>query len=81
MSKATLQQIAIMYLNRIKRDNLKVLNFFPLKRTGSISNNMRLLVLEKLTVNNCHMAKDKREKLEIATQAALDAGYTIREVE
>ena len=80
--KETIEKVADSYLATIKRTGIKTLTFYPLKGgMGGYSNKVRLSVLQRLTVNNCHLAKNKRERLEIATQAAIDAGYTIQETE
>ena len=76
----TIQKVADSYLASIKRTGTKTLTFYPLKAgSGGYSNKVRLSVLQRLTINNCHIAKNNQERLEIATQAALDAGYTIQE--
>ena len=80
--KTTIEKVADSYLATIKRTGTKTLTFYPLKGGGvSYSNRVRLSVLQRLTTNGCHLAKNNQERLEIATQAAIDAGYTIQETE
>jgi len=74
-------EVARYYLNQIKANNIKVLNFHPLgKSSQALSNKFRLAVLKSLTHNDCYQAHSDKRELEIATEAAIQAGYTISEV-
>lgn len=79
-TETIIKKVADSYLATIKRTGTKTLNFHPLKGgSGGYSNKVRLSVLQRLTTNGCHLAKNNKERLEIATQAAIDAGYTIND--
>lgn len=75
-------EIASFYLNQIKASGTKNLYFHPLgKSPSAMSNKFRLAVLQYLTAcNGLYTARNNKHRLEIATQSALDAGYTIHEV-
>lgn len=76
-----INDVAKFYLENIKANNIKVLNFHPLKKSSAaVSNQFRLAVLKHLTHNDYYQAHTDKRELEIATQAALEAGYTINEV-
>ena len=78
----TIENQASYYLQQIKKNNIKELYFFPLKKnSGADSNKFRLAVLQYLTA--CpflYRAKNLSERLEIATKSAIKAGYIINEV-
>ena len=75
------EEVARFYLNQIKTSGTKTLHFHPLKKSPSaMANKFRLAVLKYLTHNNCYQADTDKRELEIVTEAALDAGYTIIDV-
>jgi len=74
-------EVAQFYLNQIRASKTKDLYFHPLKKSPqAMANKFRLAVLKFLTSNDCYQAHNDNRELELATEAVLQAGYTIHEV-